>query len=195
MPFQEFELLNKQLTALVTLNAKEQAEVLAVWSVVTLHKGDHLLKEGDICRFVGFITQGAMIYYTTKVNGEEVTTDFAMEGSWVCNNQSRLNGTPSLVGIKAVEDSQVLVVKQDALNDLYLRHPKLERFGRILMEQAFLSFVEQSLDLQILSATERYQKLLERYPQIFQKFPLYHIANYLGIAPKSLSRIRKQLFE
>ena len=31
---------------------------------------------------------------------------------------------------------------------------------------------------------------LKEYPDVSQNVPLYHIANYLGIAPKSLSRIR-----
>jgi hypothetical protein len=37
-------------------------------------------------------------------------------------------------------------------------------------------------------------KTLQKYPEILQKVPLYHIANCLGIAPKSLSRIRSELF-
>jgi len=46
--------------------------------------------------------------------------------------------------------------------------------------------------LQTLSAEERYRKLIAESPQAFQRLPLYHIANYLGIAPKSLSRIRNK---
>ena len=62
------------------------------------------------------------------------------------------------------------------------------------MEQAFLKLTEQTIDLQLLSAKERYANLLKKHPEIFQKVQLYHIANYLGIAPKSLSRIRKEFF-
>ena len=58
-----------------------------------------------------------------------------------------------------------------------------------------LKIVQQSIDLQILSAKERYETLLQKNPEIFQKVQLYHIANYLGIAPKSLSRIRKEIFD
>lgn len=61
------------------------------------------------------------------------------------------------------------------------------------MEQSFVKIAQQSIDLQVLSAKERYESLLLKYPEILQKVPLYHIANYLGIAPKSLSRIRKEL--
>jgi ribosomal protein L10 len=62
------------------------------------------------------------------------------------------------------------------------------------MEQAYLKIVEQTVELQVLSAKERYETLLKKHPEIFKKVQLYHIANYLGIAPKSLSRIRKELF-
>jgi hypothetical protein len=63
------------------------------------------------------------------------------------------------------------------------------------MEQAFLRIVQQNMDLQVLAAKDRYENLLNKYPEIFQRVPLYHIANYLGIAPKSLSRIRKDFFD
>jgi len=58
-----------------------------------------------------------------------------------------------------------------------------------------LKIVRQSVDLQVLTATERYENLLHDFPEIFQRVQLYHIANYLGIAPKSLSRIRKEIFD
>ena len=62
------------------------------------------------------------------------------------------------------------------------------------MEQAFTKFTQLSIDLQVLSARDRYIKMLKEYPEISQNVPLYHIANYLGIAPKSLSRIRNEIF-
>jgi hypothetical protein len=64
----------------------------------------------------------------------------------------------------------------------------------VLIEQAYLKMAQQSMNLQTLTATDRYENLLHKYPEIFQKVPLYHIANYLGIAPKSLSRIRSGIF-
>ena len=86
-------------------------------------------------------------------------------------------------------------IKQTDISNLYLQIPKIERLGRILTEQAFIKFVEQTIEFQVLSAKERYENLLKNHPEIFQKVQLYHIANYLGIAPKSLSRIRKELFD
>lgn len=79
------------------------------------------------------------------------------------------------------------------MESLYLNFPKMERIGRLLIEQAFVRIVRQTLDLQITDAKDRYIKLIEESPEILQKVPLYHIANYLGIAPKSLSRIRSEI--
>lgn len=179
---------------IVSLTDDEFALFSNSFELKTLAKNDYFLEEGQICNFIGFVNLGALIYFKSLDNGNEITTDFAFEGDWVNNNQSRLNNSPSTINIKAIENSEVLVIKQEDLTDLYLQIPKIERLGRILMEQAYLKIAEQSIELQVLSAKERYENLLKKYPEIFQKVQLYHIANYLGIAPKSLSRIRKEIF-
>lgn len=158
-----------------------------------LKKNDYFLKEGQVCDFVGFVNRGALVYFKILDSGTEVTTDFAIENDWVTNNLSRLCDAPSLINIRAIESTEMLVIKNRSLADLYNRMPKAERLGRILIEQAYIRIVRQSIDLQLLSAKERYEQLLLNSPEIMQRIPLYHIANYLGIAPKSLSRIRKEI--
>jgi hypothetical protein len=68
----------------------------------------------------------------------------------------------------------------------------MERAGRLQIEQAYVKIVQLSIDLQILSAEEPYLKLVTQSPQALQRLPLYQIANYLGVATKSLSRIRNK---
>ncbi|MDP4207819.1 MAG: Crp/Fnr family transcriptional regulator [Bacteroidota bacterium] len=185
------DLLRKLISSIVLLDDAEWFQLLEYLEPKTLNKNNYFLKEGQICDSVAFITKGTLIYYKSLENGKETTTDFAFAGDWVTDNRSRLNNSPSFLNIKAIEDSELFVISNDNLNKCYSLIPKLEKLGRILIEQAFVKIAQQSIDLQTLSASERYEKLLCEYPQIFQKVPLYHIANYLGIAPKSLSRIRK----
>lgn len=186
--------LRNSIDPIVLLTPEELAVFLDFLEVRKLAKNDFFVEAGQVCNYLGFVNQGALIYFKSMDNGNEVTTDFAFEGDWVTVNQSRLNHSPSLINIKAIENTELLVLKQQILNDLYTRIPKIERLGRILMEQAYLKLVQQSVDLQVLTATERYENLLRKFPEIFQRVQLYHIANYLGIAPKSLSRIRKEIF-
>jgi CRP-like cAMP-binding protein len=186
--------LISQIESIISLNEAEKAMLFEAFEFKTLHKKDCFLKEGEICDFIGFITNGALIYSKTIANGNEITIDFAFENDWVTINESRLKNTPSAINIIAIEQTELLIIKQAVLNNLYYKIPKIERLGRILIEQSYLKLAQQSVALQLLTATQRYESLLLHYPEIFQKVPLYHIANYLGIAPKSLSRIRTEIF-
>lgn len=190
-----FSKIKRNIDSIVSLTDEELSIFCDSFEVKTLNKNDFFLEVGQICNYIGFVNQGVLIYFKSMDNGNEITTDFAFEGDWVTINQSRLNNTPSSINIKAIEDSELLVIKQQDLSDLYTRIPKTERLGRVLMEQAYLEIVQQSVDLQVFTAAERYENLLRKFPEIFQKVQLYHIANYLGIAPKSLSRIRKEIFD
>lgn len=187
--------IKKSIDPIISLTDKELLTFCSAFESKRLEKNEFFLKEGQVCDFIGLLSYGVMIYFKTLQNGDEVTVDFAFEGDWVNNNLSRLNNSPSTINIKAIEDSEILIIKQADISDLYLQIPKIERLGRILTEKAFIKFVEQTIEFQTLSAKERYENLLKKHPEIFQKVQLYHIANYLGIAPKSLSRIRKELFD
>lgn len=186
--------IKNSIEPIVFLTDEELSGFCDSFEVKTLNKNEYFLNAGQVCNYIGFVNQGVLIYFKSLDNGNELTTDFAFPGDWVTVNLSRLNNSPSLINIKAIETSELLVIKQSDLSELYIRFPKLERLGRILIEQAYLKIVQQNIDLQTLSAKDRYDNLLRTYPAIFQKVPLYHIANYLGIAPKSLSRIRSDFF-
>ena len=186
--------LKSSIAPIVSLSDEEFKVFNDAIEVKPLAKNEFFIEEGRICDYIGLVNEGVLIYFKSMDNGNEITTDFAFEGDWVTVNQSRLNNAPSLINIKAIENSELLVIKQQELADLYIKIPKIERLGRILMEQAYLKIVQQSVDFQVLTATERYENLLRQFPEIFQRVQLYHIANYLGIAPKSLSRIRKEIF-
>jgi CRP-like cAMP-binding protein len=186
--------IKSSIDPIVSLSDNELLTFCSAFESKRLKKNELYLEEGQVCNFVGFVDFGILIYFKINDNGDEITTDFAFEGDWVNNNHSRLTNSPSSINIRAIEDSEIFVIKQQDLNKLYVQIPKIERVGRILMEQAYLKIVQQTLELQVLSAKVRYENLLKKHPEIFQKVQLYHIANYLGIAPKSLSRIRKELF-
>lgn len=189
-----FESIKTHIDSVIKLEDNDWSSLIDIIEVMSIRKNEFFLSKNQICDSIAYLNKGTLIYYQTLDNGNDITTDFAFEGDWVTNNHSRLNNIPSHLNIKAIENSDLLVIKQKDLLDLYDRIPKLEKLGRLLMEHAYVKLVQLSIDLQTLSATDRYLKLLGDYPEIINKVPLYHIANYLGIAPKSLSRIRNVIF-
>jgi len=190
--FMNIELLKESFNKHVSLSEKEWEIVISFIQLKIFSKGDILLRQNEVCSFITFLLSGSVIYYQLTDKGDEITTDFAFEGEWVTDNRSRISQTPSHLNIKAFEQTQAAMIQQNELEELFKQVPAMERVGRLLVEQAYLRIVQLSIDLQTLSAEERYQKLVAESPQAFQRLPLYHIANYLGVAPKSLSRIRNK---
>lgn len=187
--------LRGAVSAIINLDDCEWEALAALLKPLTLKKNDALLEEGQTCTFIAFVEEGALVYLKPLENGKLITTDFALDGDWVTNNQSRLSGTPSLISIRAISTCRLVMLRHSDLDNLYRQIPKLERLGRLLMEQAFVKIAQHSIELQSLTARENYLLLMKQYPEALHKIPLYHLANYLGIAPKSLSRIRNEILK
>ena len=65
---------------------------------------------------------------------------------------------------------------------------KIEHFFRKKTNRRNVALQQRILSLMSISAKERYDKLLEQYPKLFQKVPKRLIASYLGVTRETLSR-------
>jgi CRP-like cAMP-binding protein len=100
-----------------------------------------------------------------------------------------------LLNIEALEKTTLLVLAKTDLEKLFIEIPKFERFGRLIAENAFLGLQQRTEMYVNQSPEQRYLKLMNDRPNIFQRVPQHYIASYLGIKPPSLSRIRKRILE
>ena len=78
------------------------------------------------------------------------------------------------------------------LHILYTEIPQLERFFRIVIQNAYVFFQRRIIDNLSLTAKEKYLNFIKQYPQFEQRVPQYMIASYLGFTPELLSKIRKE---
>ena len=153
---------------------------------------DIFVKEGSISREIGFITKGAFRTYYI-LNGKEVNTCFFFENDFVVDYDSMLADAPSKYYIEAIEDSEVLLFGADVLRDAYNKSHNWERFGRLMAEQTYRMSTERVESFLFMNGEERYLKLQESNPILFERVPLYHIASYLGIERETLSRLRRKI--
>jgi CRP-like cAMP-binding protein len=158
----------------------------------TYKKKEFFLAEGKICKEIAFIVKGSFRYFRT-IDGQEKTTFFSFENNWVSAYTSFLNKTPSFISIETMEDSELLVLQYDQLQQLYKKHPAVERFGRLMAEYLVTCLDERMHSLLLKSPEERYLKVLTDNSIYFERVPQHYVASYLGIAPESLSRIRKRV--
>jgi len=154
--------------------------------------GELILREDKICRFIGFIVKGSVRTYHNNPNGTEQTLYFALENEWITSYHSFLTNEPSWVSIECLEDSKVILLPKTLLTQLYKETSIANYIGRLIAENLYLQEYERNKDLLTLSASQRYQKLIDTRPELLQRIKLQHIASFIGIAKESLSRIRNQ---
>ncbi len=156
----------------------------------TIIKGDQFLQEGQICRYLGYIESGLLMYYRTY-DGIEIPTDFGIENDWASHLNSFTNKTPSDLNIKALENTRLLKLSAENFEKIYSVQPKFILLKDYYTERSFVSHTRHTADLAMLNAKQRYYKFMQERPDLVNRIPQYYIAAYLGIKPQSLSRLRK----
>jgi CRP-like cAMP-binding protein len=174
------------------ISEKEEEIILSAFEPFSIKKKKDLLSYGNVCTHIDFIVKGCMRSYYVDDNGIEHIYQIRMDNSWISDLESFFSGKPSRYYIEALEDSQLLRITLAELDELYVKVPTLERYFRILFQKAYVNSLNRLSSTMWESATDRYNNLLKKHPDLFQRVPLVYIASYLGITPESLSRIRKQ---
>lgn len=136
-----------------------------------------------------FLEQGLIRAYRL-INGQEYTHYFFTENWFATDFKSYLTEQPSELYLEALTDVVYYEFDKTTLMKWYEQYPVFEKLGRIIAEQAYLKMAERSVDLQTAKLKERYQRLIESSPELFQQVPQKYIASYLGVAEQSLSRIK-----
>ena len=95
------------------------------------------------------------------------------------------------LNIDALEDTQVLLLRQADMETIYARAPVFERFFRLLMQSRYLALQERVNAALSESASEKYTHFMQKYRSLAQRIPQHFIASSLGIKPESLSRVRR----
>lgn len=143
-------------------------------------------------KYLNIIIKGSAGIFLWKENST-VCLDLCFENEFFGDYMSFLTQKPTELYTQAIERTELLSISYSDLNELYMSSDIGLNIGRVASESLFIHKQTQQIDLLMLTAEERYVKLLERQPEIVQRTPQKHIASYLGITPESFSRIRKKI--
>lgn len=154
-------------------------------------KGGHLLQVGQVCNHLSFLESGLLRFYVDR-DGVEVTKFFTIAPYFFTSQNSFNLRKPATESIQAIETSVIWETTYQE-NKTLLELSSWSRFGRKITQEVQF-FTEEILEeLQSETAENRYRKLLKNDAQLLQRIPLKYLASFLGVAPQSLSRIRKKL--
>jgi CRP-like cAMP-binding protein len=155
-----------------------------------LHKGEVLIRHGQVVKKTFFVTAGCLRSYCTDKNGKEHTLQFAIKDWWISDFIAIYNNEHATLTVECITDSNIIEFSAKELDEIHSLFPEFEAFQRKNLERHVVSLHKRILNQLQLTAPERYDSFLEQYPDIEQYTPNYHIASYLGITQQSLSRIR-----
>lgn len=176
----------------ITLNDVEKQYFESLLKVERIAKKELILKQGQICKKIYFVESGSLRAFNTNEDGKESTIMFAFQNWWITDMNCFVNQKQALLSIEALEDSQVIALHGNALEALYDKIPKFERFFRILFQNAYIREQQRALHYISLTTEERYRKFINKYPGIADKVTQKQIASYLGVTPEFLSTVKRK---
>lgn len=172
--------------------SKEELEIITKrFNKQIIEKNKLFLREGEICKKVAFIESGVLTLSQTFDTGNEHILDFFIPGDMTSDYYSFLKKLPSDANITALKETSLLVITKKDIDFLFETIPNCQKLGRLLAEEYFMQLAEK-LKSSSLPPLERYELLIKQKPMVFENFPQYMIASYLGIRPEWLSKIRAQ---
>lgn len=157
--------------------------------VKKFNKNELLLKEGEICKSIFFISEGICKSYL-YLEGNEINTAFYFENDFATNIASLRNSTKSEYNIKACEKVIAVSIDKEKLLAAYSQSHQIETFGRKVLELIMANQIEHADSFKILTPQQRYDRLVAKQPDLLQRISLTQIASYLGISRETLSRFR-----
>jgi CRP-like cAMP-binding protein len=188
-----FEVLFQKLDEKVRLTEEEKQLCKSFFIPKKIRKRQYILQEGDVCKYISFVEKGLLRSYTIDERGNEHIMQFAFEGWWISDQFSFFTGEPAIYNIDALEASELLLLSQQAEEQLLQKIPKFERYFRILLQNSLISTQRRLIGSLSQSAEQRYNELITGCPSIPRRVPQHMMASFLGITPETLSRVRKQV--
>lgn len=155
-------------------------------------KGSVITAYNEIEQSVYFIKQG-IVELSIKSYMTEKIIDFFFEREMVASLTSFLQQSKSDVQLTALVDCELEAVAYDDLMAAYTVDMDINKFGRKIMEGAYIRKSDREKALLTKTAEEIYLEMFRTHPNYISFIPVNKIAKYLGIHPESLSRIRKKL--
>jgi CRP-like cAMP-binding protein len=176
----------------ITLERKEIDLFTSLLIRKDLRKKELVLQEGHSCKVINYVHSGVLRAFYRDADSNESIIMFAIHDWWITDMYSFISANPAMLNIDTLEDSVVFQLQKHDLEQLYIQAPKFERFFRIIMQNAYIREQLRVIQNLSMSAEERYNTFLKKYPQFAQRVPLKQIASYLGMTPEFLSVLRKK---
>lgn len=157
---------------------------------ISLKRNEHLKIAGTIETNLYYVISGSLKISMID-DCEEHIIRFGYKNNFVTALDSFITEKPSEFYIQAIKKTELKVIsKQNYLNFIN-QDNTLKQLWYLILQRLIVQQIEREKDILTTSPKERYNRVLQRSPQLFQEIPNKYIASYLRMSPETLSRLKK----
>ncbi|MDA3851754.1 MAG: Crp/Fnr family transcriptional regulator [Spirochaetaceae bacterium] len=161
-----------------------------LFTLKILEKDNFIIRESDSNCPIGFLRKGVLRSFVSDYQGNEANVRFIRSGDIVSGGFSF--NSPSPVNIQAITKAEVYFANWQHLQPFLKDNREFLPFLNKYLAIGSKSTTELLANFIRLNGEGRYKIFIKEYPELLESIPHYHIANFLGISPVQLSRIRKK---
>lgn len=158
----------------------------------SFRKGKLLLKTGQVCEHIYFITKGAVRGFI-KEGKKDITTWITVENEVVSSIYAIDSRTPAMENMQAIENCELIALTYDDFQNLYIEFPEFNIVARKVLQKYYQDAEGRAFIARLTKAENKYRLFIMRYGHLVNRIPLKYIASFLGVTLETLSRVRKKL--
>jgi CRP-like cAMP-binding protein len=188
----EFEIIKKYIARHIQLTSAEEDYFVSLLRVTKVKKKQCIVQPGFVCKYRSYVISGAMRAYLVDNNAQDHTIAFAIEDWWISDYNSFIFQQPATLFVEALEETVLVQIDYNAEQLLMETVPRFEKFFRIITQRSFAFLQQRMLSRLSMTAEERYEEFMGKYPKISLRVPQYALASYLGMSTEYLSKLRNK---
>ncbi|WP_426482873.1 Crp/Fnr family transcriptional regulator [Chryseobacterium sp. R2ACT005] len=189
--------MHDQLYQLISKNVKlsdSDRELCTQYFEPVSYLKDRVIEEEEkIPQYLYFVVSGFVRLFHYNDRGDEITTHINCPPGFITSYSNFANQSKSDENLECITECELLRITKADLDLLMQQSPAFKDFSFLIFQQSLSYNEKRAKELATLTAEKRYLKLMAQNPEILHNVPMQYIASFLGMNPKSLSRIRKQI--
>ena len=186
----EYQPLIEHVNKKVELSTEEALQFVSAFKMSKVKKRQFIIQPDFVAKYRNYVLQGAFMGYVVADEGQDHIIQLAVEDWWISDYNSYIFQQPATMFVMALEDSTIIQLDYASEQKLKSMHHKYETFFRITAERSLAGMQRRIISNLTKTAEERFSEFEDKYPQLFNRFPQYVVASFLGMTTQYLSKLR-----
>ena len=162
------------------------------WEYCEMAKNDAIVLPGEVCEQIVFICKGAIKHFTGGMESQYII-EFASDCDFSAGVRSFLGRIKAVDGFVCAKRTYGLKISYKKYHKLIKDRPAFEQLLNLINDKANQNIRNRLISFQSMDAKGRYELMLSQHPDVFEKFTMQDVSNYLGIKAETLSRLKKEI--